>query len=121
MDLDLAGKVALVTGGAAGIGAACVRELASLGASVAIADVDLTAAKPIEEELGERALLLEVDVADETGVGEMVDAVLARWGRLDVAVNNAGVGVPHKVVVDQTETNEWERIRQIDLDGSSTA
>lgn len=62
MDLDLTGKVALVTGGAARIGAACARELASLGASVAIADVDLTGAKAVAEELDERALPIEVDV-----------------------------------------------------------
>jgi NAD(P)-dependent dehydrogenase (short-subunit alcohol dehydrogenase family) len=84
---------------------------------VAVADVDFAGAKELAAELGEHGLPVEVDVADGNSVGEMVTAVLRYWGRLDIAVNNAGVGVPHKVELGHTELAEWERIRQIDLDG----
>lgn len=117
MDLDLTGKVALVTGGAAGIGEASVRELHSLGATVAVADLDLDGATNLQAELGERAIAVPVDVADGASVQDMVDTVVRQAGRLDIAVNNAGVGVPNKAEVARTELGEWERIRQIDLDG----
>jgi 3-hydroxybutyrate dehydrogenase len=79
---DLAGRTALVTGGASGIGAACARELASRGAAVVVADVDDGAAKALADEIGGSALV--IDLLD---VGALEDLVL----EIDVLVNNAGV------------------------------
>lgn len=81
-------KVAVVTGGASGIGAATVRRFAAAGASCVVAD--LVAADDLAEEVGGGAALM-CDVTDESAVDSLVSAVVDRYGRLDVLVNNAGV------------------------------
>ena len=91
--MQLAGKVAIVTGASSGIGRAIALGLAGEGASVAIADIDgekaNVVAREIEENRGE-ALGLPVDVANTDQVNEMVEAAVKRFGRLDILVNNAG-------------------------------
>jgi len=100
--MKLEGKVALVTGGARGLGRAYVLHLARLGADVVINDIDLNAAQEYNESLnaetvmaevealGRRALGVEADVADKTAVESMITQALNRFGRLDILVNNAG-------------------------------
>jgi 3-oxoacyl-[acyl-carrier protein] reductase len=91
---DLSGRVALVTGGAAGIGLAIARALAHEGANVAVADVDAPAAERAAAELvagGSRARAYSLDVARREQVDVVVDAVAADLGRLDILVNNAGI------------------------------
>ncbi len=92
---SLAGKVALVTGAARGIGAAACRELADLGATVVVTDVLDDEGAPLAEELlasGHQAVYRHLDVADEDAWSACVGEVMARFGRLDVLVNNAGIG-----------------------------
>jgi L-fucose dehydrogenase len=94
MDLDLTGKVVLVTGGAKGIGAAIVRALAGEGAVPVVIDRDETAARAIERELASSSARVEVIVADlveEAQCRAAVKETLARTGRIDALVNNAGV------------------------------
>jgi len=98
----LEGKVALVTGGARGLGRAYVLHLANLGADVVINDIDLNAAQEYDEPLtaetvmaevealGRRALGIEADVTDKTAVDAMIERIIAEFGRLDILVNNAG-------------------------------
>lgn len=117
MDLDLTGHVALVTGGASGIGAACVRELASLGARVVVADLCTDAARATAGEIGERAHAVTADVTDAASVAAMVHDTVARFGRLDIAVNNAGIGLPVKAAVGETRWEEWRQVLDINLDG----
>src|SRR5262245_25614065 len=92
---DLAGRVAIVTGGAKGIGRACVRSFLDAGAKlVAIADVDAAAAEACARELdpgGRRTLPVAADVADRTQVRAMVQSTAARGGGLDILVNCAGL------------------------------
>ena len=85
MPTDFQGKVALVTGGGAGIGEACCRRLAAGGASVAVADRDQAAAERVAGQL-ESAMVVDVDVSDPAAVDAMVTSVLERFDRLDVAV-----------------------------------
>jgi NAD(P)-dependent dehydrogenase (short-subunit alcohol dehydrogenase family) len=117
MDMDLSGRVALVTGGGSGIGAACVRELAGLGARVVVADIASDAARAVATEPGIEGLPVTVDVADPAGVEAMVATCVERFGRLDVAVNCAGVGMPVKAAVADTGLEEWRRVLAINLDG----
>ena len=100
--MKLEGKVALVTGGARGLGRAYVLRLAGLGAEVVVNDIDLNAAQEYGEELnaptvmaevealGRRALGVEADVTDQRAVDRMVERTLDTFGRLDILVTNAG-------------------------------
>jgi NAD(P)-dependent dehydrogenase (short-subunit alcohol dehydrogenase family) len=89
---DFDGKVAIVTGGGSGIGQSCATLLARRGARVVIADRDLDAAERVAKELGDDAHACGVDVSDPEACQAMVAEAVARFGRLDVAVNNAGIG-----------------------------
>ena len=82
-------RCAVVVGGASGIGAAIARALAGDGATVTVADRNLTAAKELAAELGEPHDAVEVNVTDENSVQEFFESVRTRRGRLDIAVNSA--------------------------------
>jgi NAD(P)-dependent dehydrogenase (short-subunit alcohol dehydrogenase family) len=89
---ELAGKVAIVTGGAAGIGRAMVERFAAENARVVIADIDAEAGAALAAELGDVALFRPTDVTDADQVQALVDATVDRFGGLQVIVNNAGIG-----------------------------
>jgi NAD(P)-dependent dehydrogenase (short-subunit alcohol dehydrogenase family) len=122
MEVDLTGKVALVTGGGSGIGAACTHELAALGARVVVADVRLESAERVAAAVGDeteadRAIAITADVTDAHACQEMVRAAVERFGRLDVAVNSAGVGAPERMPVGEASWELWRRVLSINLDG----
>jgi 3-oxoacyl-[acyl-carrier protein] reductase len=87
----LDGKVAIVTGAGQGIGKAYAAAFASEGARVAVADINLENAQIVAKELGDAAVAVRVDVADEDSTTSMAQAVLQKWGRIDILVNNAGL------------------------------
>ena len=91
MTLPLAGRTAVVTGGARGIGAATAAALARAGARVVVGDLDLALAEETARDIGEAATALPVDVADRGGFTAFLDAAESRLGPLDVLVNNAGI------------------------------
>jgi NAD(P)-dependent dehydrogenase (short-subunit alcohol dehydrogenase family) len=115
--MSLDGKRCLVTGGGTGIGAACAVELARRGASVMVADIDQVAASSVARAIGGRAAAYAIDVRDPASVGSAVDATVAAFGGLDVAVNNAGVGVPVARDTGDTPVDEWRRVLSVNLDG----
>jgi acetoin reductase-like protein len=95
-NLRLSGKIAFVTGGGQGIGRAITLRLAKDGADVAIADLNLESAKSVVkevEELGRKALALQVDVRNKEVVRGAVQSVIDEFGTIDILVNNAGVGI----------------------------
>ncbi|MGC5629782.1 GolD/DthD family dehydrogenase [Georgenia sp. Z1344] len=92
LDFSLAGKVALVTGGAAGIGSAIVDAFAAKGARIAVLDLDGEAAAAKVADL-EGGLAEACDVSDEASVQRAVDAVIAETGRIDILVNSAGIAL----------------------------
>ena len=89
--LEFDGKVALVTGGASGIGAAIVRQLIAGGAKVAIVDRQGERARNLAVSLGPSALAIEADVADEASLDQAITTTVARFGRVDLHVLNAGI------------------------------
>jgi 2-hydroxycyclohexanecarboxyl-CoA dehydrogenase len=113
--MSLDGRVALVTGGARGIGAAIAHRLAAGGATVVVADLDGDAASATAATLDGKALGVEMDVASSASVRAAVDQVGAETGSPDILVNNAGIDVI-KPFVDSTEA-EWDRIIAVNLKG----
>lgn len=91
---ELAGKVAVVTGGAAGIGRATVEKFVAEGARVVIADIDDDAGRALADELGEGAAFRRTDAGDRRSLQEAVDFAVERFGGLHVMFNNAGVSGP---------------------------
>ena len=88
---ELAGKVAIVTGGGSGIGRACVERFVEEGARVVIADIDADAGEALAASLGEVAAFVSTDVTDADQVQALVDSTVERFGGLHVMANNAGV------------------------------
>ena len=114
----LDGQVALVTGAARGLGFAIARRLGDDGARVVVFDRDGPAARKAAATLGDEGVAAEwseVDVTDERGVRDGVDAVVAAGGRVDVLVNNAGI-FPHTPFPELT-FEEWRRVLGVNLDG----
>src|SRR3954462_8545182 len=117
--LDYSGKVALITGAAAGMGLATARTFAEAGAAVVLADFKEDAVKAAAQELiaaGRNALAVRCDVSDDAQVAAMVERAVAEFGRLDAAFNNAGVMAKIVPTADSTR-DEWERVIGINLRG----
>ena len=112
-------KVALVTGGAAGIGRGTCQALAEAGAAVAVTDIDSEACRTVAQEIadaGGRAVAWPLDVSDGAAVSEVCDAVAEKFGRIDVLVNNAGIAGPNKPTHEVSE-EEWRRVIDVNVHG----
>ncbi|MEH2084878.1 MAG: glucose 1-dehydrogenase [Nostoc sp.] len=117
--LDFNGKVALVTGAAAGMGLATAQAFADAGAAVVLADVNEDAVKAAAEKLvsaGHKAFAIRCDVSDDAEVAAMVDRTVAEFGRLDAAFNNAGVMARIAPIADSTH-EDFDRVIAINLRG----
>jgi NAD(P)-dependent dehydrogenase (short-subunit alcohol dehydrogenase family) len=117
--MRLRDKVAIVTGGASGIGRAAALLFAKQGASVAIGDVQVAAGKDvvacIEAGAG-RALFVRTDVSQENDVGALVDETMAAWDGVDVLFSNAGIGLSKNVT--DTSVQEWRHVLDVNLQGA---
>ena len=114
------GKVAIITGGASGLGAESGRRLAREGASVVLTDMAAELGQAIADEIlaaGGTAMFLTQDVTDEARWTEVVDTVLSRFGRIDVLVNSAGVASGGPPLLEAT-LEGWRRITSLNLDGT---
>jgi NAD(P)-dependent dehydrogenase (short-subunit alcohol dehydrogenase family) len=108
----------LATGAASGIGKATAELLAKEGASVVVADIDTDAAEEVVRQIvaaGGEGISLLLDVTEESHWKRAIDRVLSTFGRLDIAVNNAGIAAARQVA-DMT-LSEWRRVMQVNLDG----
>lgn len=117
--MRLENRVAIVTGGAAGIGKGIALGFAREGADVVIADIDMDAAKATETELralARRAVAVRADVSDETSVNELVETVIRAFGRIDILVNNAALTSFYPFL--ELPTSEWDRIMNVNLRGA---
>jgi D-sorbitol dehydrogenase (acceptor) len=113
--MKLAGKVALVTGGARGIGRAIVERYIAEGASVAIADLSVAQAREVAEKFGDKARGFEVNVASCPSIDEMVASVVSVWGGIDILVNNAAV-FDLAPIVDVTEAS-FDKVFTVNVKG----
>lgn len=112
-------KIAIVTGGSVGIGRACVQRLAQEGAKVGIVDILEAEGAALAEdlsELGHDVAFWRVDVTDEAAMKSAIDAAAARFGGLDVLVNNAGIAGTAKPT-DQVSEEEWDRVHAVNVKG----
>jgi 3-oxoacyl-[acyl-carrier protein] reductase len=119
MAKKLEGKIALVTGGSRGIGAAIAKRLAADGANVAITytkngDAALSVVKEIERS-GRKAIAIQADAADAAAVKAAVEETVATFGRLDVLVNNAGTAIPR--TFEEATLEEMDRVLDINVRG----
>lgn len=110
---DLTGKVALVTGGANGIGQGIVKTLAKAGAKVMVCDVDKEAGEETAKEVGGE--FHKLDVTDKDNAEQVVQDILAKHDRIDILAANAGI-YPEVFIEDMTE-DDWDKIQNINLKG----
>lgn len=116
-ELNLNGKVALVTGAARGIGYETARQMHMRGASVAVLDLNAEEASEAAERIGPRAIGLAGDVTDLGAMQATVATVVEQFGGLDVAVANAGIAQKEFATVQGISGEEWERVFEVDLLG----
>lgn len=112
-------KIALVTGGASGIGLACVKVLADAGATVIVTDIDADQAQRVCDDIqaaGGKAAYHSLDVTSEAQWRTVIDEVVASHGGLDVLVNNAGIFLTIPLL--ETTLESWKRVHEINLDGT---
>ena len=114
----LAGQVALVTGAGSGIGKGIARRLASAGAHVAVADLELTKVETLAQEFrgqGVRSIALAADVSDEAAVASTISQVAEQLGRIDILVNNAGIYPTGPI--SEMDVGDWDRVMAVNLRG----
>lgn len=120
MQVNLQGQVAVVTGGANGIGRATAEALAANGANVVIVDLESGPAEATAAEIaatGGHCLGLAGDVSDPERMGEIARQVQERYGRMDILINNAGINSHHRVPIQEYRREDWDSILRVDLTG----
>ncbi|MGH6993523.1 MAG: glucose 1-dehydrogenase [Caulobacteraceae bacterium] len=110
------GKVALVTGGASGIGAGCAERLASEGASVIVGDVQDSKGEALARAVGGRSRFMSCDVTSEDAWKEVIGAIDEEFGRLDILVNNAGIGLGAASITEMS-LDDWRRQQAVNVEG----
>ncbi|GFY83213.1 NAD(P)-binding Rossmann-fold superfamily protein [Actinidia rufa] len=117
-NIRLEGKVALITGGASGIGKTTAHEFIQHGAHVVIADIDTQLGPQVSNDLGPEAHFVHCDVANESQVAEAVDLTVARHGRLDIMYNNAGISGPAlPPSIADLDLHEFDRVMRSTISG----
>jgi NAD(P)-dependent dehydrogenase (short-subunit alcohol dehydrogenase family) len=109
----LKGKVAVITGGASGIGLATARRFAAEGATVVIGDMNPETGEAAAAEVG--GLFVKVNVTDEAEVNTLFDTAQSTYGSLDIAFNNAGISPPDDDSIETTELPAWDKVQEVNL------
>ncbi|MFO0660692.1 MAG: 3-hydroxyacyl-CoA dehydrogenase [Polyangiaceae bacterium] len=118
--MNVQDKVAIVTGGASGLGEATARAIVARGGRVAILDRQREAGEKLANELGDRALFVETDITSADGVSKAVEAAKSKFGRIDIAVSCAGVGTPGRILGKDgpQPLEQFEKTVQVNLIGT---
>jgi NAD(P)-dependent dehydrogenase (short-subunit alcohol dehydrogenase family) len=106
-------RVAVITGAASGIGLAAARRLAAEGAQVVVADVDEQSGKEVADAVG--GMFVQTDVTSDDDVRHLYEAAHGRYGRIDIAFNNAGISPPDDDSILSTGLNAWRRVQEVNL------
>jgi NAD(P)-dependent dehydrogenase (short-subunit alcohol dehydrogenase family) len=114
---ELSGKVAIVTGGASGIGRATVELFVAEGAKVVVADVDVERGEALAAELGGGAIFRKTNVADQAEVQALVDAAVAEFGGLHIMFNNAGIMPPTALRFLDLDFGDFRKVMEVNLLG----
>ena len=109
----LAGRVAVITGGASGIGLAAGRRMRAEGATIVVGDINPTAGRAAADELG--GLFVPVDVSEQQAVDNLFDAAATTYGSVDIAFNNAGISPPEDDLIEDTELPAWQKVQDVNL------
>jgi len=109
----LAGKVAVIPGGASGIGFATAKRFAAEGATVVIGDMDVVAGEKAAAEVG--GLFIKVNVTEEDQVDNLFDTAYKVYGSVDIAFNNAGISPPDDDSIETTELPAWQKVQDVNL------
>lgn len=115
-NIDLKGRMAVVTGGAQGFGKAITTRFVASGAKVAIWDRDTALAEKTAAALGESVVVIPCDVTDPAAVAQARDATVKALGRIDILINNAGIAGANAKVWE-TDVEEWRKVMRVNLDG----
>ena len=113
--MRLKNKIALITGGASGIGRATAKLFAAEGATVVIADKNAAAVRAVAVEIGGKTLALTADVSKSADVQAIITETIAKHGRLDILFNNAGYGISGSVV--ETSEEDWDALMSVNVRG----
>jgi len=111
--MHIKGNTFFVTGGASGLGEACVRLFHELGAKIVIADFNKESGEKLEKELGSRALFCRVDVADEKSVKIALENTIKKFGNIKGAFNCAGVGLPRRILSKRGTVAPLEQFKKV--------
>jgi NAD(P)-dependent dehydrogenase (short-subunit alcohol dehydrogenase family) len=109
----LAGRVAVVTGGAGGIGLAAARRMHAEGATIVVGDLDREAGAAAADDVS--GLFVAVDVSDQDAVNALFDTAADTYGSVDIAFNNAGISPPQDDLIENTELPAWQRVQDVNL------
>lgn len=118
VDLGLKGKIAIITGGASGIGASIVDGFVKEGANVVIADVSLDASKKFAKKRGRdevKVVVVKTDVTKKSDADNLVSSTMKEFGKIDILVNNAGVC--SNIMLVNLEEKEWDRVNNVNTKG----
>jgi len=121
-DFSVKDRVIIITGGGQGIGREYARQFAAAGAVAVIADISIATANSVLKEIesaGGRAMAVKVDVGDKKSVDDMAAAVLEKYGRIDVLINNAAIfATLKKCTFDEIPLSDWELVMRVNMTGS---
>ncbi len=113
--MKLEGQVAIITGAGRNIGEEMSKLFAAEGAKIAVIDMDQGRADAVAAEIGDNAMAVVTDISDTAQVQDMVAAVVGRWGRIDILVNNVAIS-DNKTILEITEA-EWDKVMAVTLTG----